>query len=466
MISKSTDDGFQAFTEKMQAEGIADIAINNFHSHFQQLRAGHSGVIAESDIQPVESLVDAEQLDSNLCEVGESALPATVMIKLNGGLGTSMGLNRAKSLIPVKQAYSFLDLIIHHAEKMGVQLLFMNSFNTRDDTLAVIESHGRTASSGLPVDFLQHRVPKISQQDLAPVKYAEDPQLEWCPPGHGDIYIAMQSSGVLDQLLASGYRYALISNSDNLGASLDTALLGFMVEQNIPFLMEVTDRTEADKKGGHLALAKDGGLLLRESAQCAEQDRASFEDTRRHRYFNTNNLWLDLGKLKETLEKQNNVMPLPLICNSKTVNPRDPGSEAVYQLETAMGSAISIIPGAQAIRVPRSRFAPVKTSSDLLLVQSDLFELTEDFSIRAKLPAARMPLVRLDPAYYRLIDDFQARFPNGAPSLEACLGLELSGDILFGSQVRLQGKVQLRNNSNSQVVIEDRAVLEGEMSWD
>ena len=457
---------FQAFADKMQAEGIADVAISNFHRHFQQLLEGHVGLISETEINPVNTLADAESLDEKYANQGKAALAATVMIKLNGGLGTSMGMEAAKSLITVKDEFSFLDIIIRHSVEMETKLLFMNSFSTRDDTLKVIAGSGLLSSTGLPHDFLQHKVPRITCEQMQPATFDTRPQLEWCPPGHGDIYIALLSSGLLTTLLEQGIQYAMISNSDNLGASLDESLLGYLVQEKLPFLMEVTDRTEADKKGGHLAQASDGSLLLRESAQCPEEDRQQFENIERHRYFNTNNLWINLEVLKAYLDNNNNIIDLPLICNRKSIDSQDPSSEAVYQLETAMGSAISVFPGAAAIRVPRTRFAPVKTTSDLLLLQSDLYQLTDQFTVASKLPPSELPRVTLDGKFYRLINDFQERFANGVPALAECKGLDIKGDFSFGKNVKLVGDVVLDNSTDTQVQIEDGAVLQGTLTWE
>ena len=465
MTRDSLDPGFHAFASKMQAEGLSQVAIDNFHRHFQQLLKGHAGLIPEADISPVESLVDARSMDEAYANAGKASLPATVMIKLNGGLGTSMGLEAAKSLVTVKDNLSFLDIIIRHAMKLNTRLLFMNSFSTRDDTLKVIADSDMPPAGSLPRDFLQHKVPRIDCDTMQPATCHDRPQLEWCPPGHGDIYIALLSSGVLDRLLEQDIHYAMISNSDNLGASLDEKLLGYLVEEKLPFLMEVTDRTEADKKGGHLAQARDGSLLLRESAQCPKEDRQHFENIKRHRYFNTNNLWINLRVLKDYLDSHDSIIDLPLICNRKNIDPGDPTSKAVYQLETAMGSAISVFPGAAAVRVPRTRFAPVKTTSDLLLLQSDLYELTEEYSVASTLDPSELPPVSLDSRYYRLIQDFQSRFACGAPSLEQCTGLTIEGDVSFGKNIKLLGKVHLRNSSDRQIKIDDDSVLEGEHDW-
>jgi UTP--glucose-1-phosphate uridylyltransferase len=273
------------------------------------------------------------------------------------------------------------------------------------------------------------------------VSWPADPGLEWAPPGHGDLYTALQTSGMLDALLAQGYRFAFVSNVDNLGAVLDERILAWFAESGAPFAMEAADRTLADRKGGHLARrAGDGGLVLREVAQTPDDDVDAFQDVSRHRYFNTNTLWLDLRQLAAVLAEREGVLGLPMIVNRKTVDPSDKGSTPVIQLETAMGAALGVFEGATALRVPKSRFAPVKTTSDLLVLRSDAYELTEDARL---VPAGDgLPIVSLDD-HYKLVGDFEARFPKGAPSLIECEKLTIEADVRFGEGVVVRGDVLL-----------------------
>merc|ERR1719389_1506695 len=199
---------------------------------------------------------------------------------------------------------------------------------------------------------------------------------------------------------------------------MDLKLLTFFADSRAPFMMEVATRTDADKKGGHLATDNaTGGLLLRESAQCPEEDEKAFQDTTKYAYFNTNNLWVDLAKLRTLFDKNGGAIPLPVMLNDKTVDPRDKKSTKVIQLETAMGAAISCFEGATAILIPRTRFAPVKKCDDLLALRSDAYVLTEDF--RIELAPERKgvpPTVKLDD-HYKFVDAMDALIPNGAPSL-------------------------------------------------
>jgi UTP--glucose-1-phosphate uridylyltransferase len=288
-------------------------------------------------------------------------------------------------------------------------------------------------------------IPKLDADTLAPAQWPDAPALEWCPPGHGDVYGALRRSGMLEALLERGFRYAMISNSDNLGATLDPRIAAFVAGERIPFLMEVVEGTEAERKGGHIARRlADGQLVLRETAQTPPEDADSFRDFRRWRYYNTNNLWVDLRALAALLDERDGVLPLPVIVNRKTVDPRDRTSTPVVQLESAMGAAIESFPGSRLLEVPRTRFVPVKGTDDLLVLRSDVYMLTEQLEVQpVPQRAASLPFVELDPAFYRLLDEFERRFPDGAPSLREASRLVVHGDVTFGAGVVVRGAAEL-----------------------
>ena len=436
-----SSESFRAFGEKMEKAGVMEPAIRAFERNYEALRRNETGLIAEDGIEPADGLPVHE-------DRGEAFDPAllasTVVIKLNGGLGTSMGLEKVKSLLEVRPGVTFLDLIVRQIVALretsgaGVRLLLMNSFATSGDTLGHLAGRAPAdlAAAG-EVELMQNQVPKIDEATLQPVGWPANPELEWCPPGHGDLYPALVGSGWLDRLLGAGGRYAFVSNSDNLGAVLSPELLHFFASSGAPFLMEVTRRTAADRKGGHLARRKsDGRLLLREVAQCTDADLEAFQDIGRHRYFNTNSIWLRLDLLKEALAAAGGVLPLPMIRNRKTVDPRDKGSTPVIQLETAMGAAIECFDGALAIEVPRSRFAPVKTTADLLALRSDAYEVGGDGSVAlAARREGRPPVVKLDDRF-KFVDALDGL---GVPSLLECESLEVRGDVVFGDGVVIRG---------------------------
>jgi len=220
-----------------------------------------------------------------------------------------------------------------------------------------------------------------------------------------------------------------------------------------PFLMEVAVRTDADKKGGHLAIdAANGGLLLREAAQCPDEDEKEFQNVEKYKYFNTNNLWVDLPALKAAFDKNEGALPMPVMKNGKTVDPRDKASTKVLQLETAMGAAISSFQGATALVIPRSRFAPVKTTNDLLALRSDAYTLTSDF--RVELATDRKgvpPNIKLD-GCYKFVDQMDAMIPNGPPSLIGCDKLVVEGKITMAAGCVFKGSVTIKNGGDCKEV--------------
>lgn len=457
--------GLRASVEKMRADGVSEPAIATFSELYERLVAGDTGLVPESEIEPVTSLPDADELDDAAPD--RDLLDQAIVLRLNGGLGTSMGLAGPKSLLEVRDGLTFLDIVARQVlalrERTGARLplVLMNSFSTREPSLERLARYPELAAD-VPMDFLQHKEPKLLADGLEPVTWEPDPSLEWAPPGHGDLYPALVSSGMLAALLEHGYRYAFVANVDNLGAVLDPRILGWMAREEIPFLMEVADRTPADRKGGHLARRRsDGGLVLREIAQTPDADLDAFQDVERHRYFNTNNLWLDLRALDAELRRRDGVLPLPMIVNRKTVDPRDPDSPAVVQLETAMGAAVAAVPGAAALRVPRRRFAPVKTTNDLLALRSDAYTVSDAFEVMLAPERSGPPLVDLDDRFYKRVADFEERFAAGAPSLIACEALTVEGDVVFGAGVTVRGRVRVAQEGPEPRRIPDGSVLEG-----
>jgi UDP-N-acetylglucosamine pyrophosphorylase len=365
-----------------------------------------------------------------------------------------MGLERAKSLLPVKEGLTFLDFIVrqilHLRRAHGVPLRFvlMNSFSTSGDTLEFLRKYPELGDPK-SLELMQNQAPKVDAKTLGLISWPENPQLEWCPPGHGDLYPALLGSGWLERLLAEGAQYLFVSNSDNLGASLDLKLLQYFARGKRPFLMEVAERTPSDRKGGHLA-QRNGRFLLRELAQCPDSDMAAFQDIERHRFFNTNSLWLRLDSLKELLKEKGGFIPLAVIRNAKTVDPRNKNSPPVIQLETAMGAAIESFENAGAIVVPRSRFAPVKTTGDLLALRSNAYEVSNEWRIAlAEGIGERPPTIDLDANHYRLVDQLDQKTRDGVPSLKACRELTVKGPVLFNAGNVFRGSITIRNEATT-----------------
>ncbi|HEY6759279.1 MAG TPA: UTP--glucose-1-phosphate uridylyltransferase [Baekduia sp.] len=448
-----SEDALQLALAKLDEDGAAAPVKAAFARRFAQLTDPDAGLLPGDALEPVDDVPALEDLptgDADADADPQAILPRLAVIKLNGGLGTSMGLRGPKSLIDVKPGRTFLDIIARQvlalrrgASDARLPLVLLDSFSTRAATLrALAERHPDLATPPIPTDFLQSREPKLDADTLAPIAWPTDPRLEWCPPGHGDVYVSLAASGLLATLLQEGIDWAFISNSDNLGATVDPRIPAYAAAHGIPFVMEVVRGTAADRKGGHIARRRDSGrLVLRETAQTPPGDD-SFTDVERWRFYNTNNLWVDLKALDRLLQQDPAGPDLPLIVNRKTVDPRDPSSPPVLQLETAMGAALGAIDGARAVLVPRTRFAPVKTTDDLLVVRSDAYTIDDDGRVAPTFDGPP-PVVALASEFYKSLPDMEARFPHGPPSLRQARSLTVTDDVTFGADVRVVGDVKL-----------------------
>src|SRR5690349_23234110 len=178
-------DGLAAATQKMLGAGVPQPAIDTFAYYYGQLVDGATGLIPEDSVQPLRDVDRAAEVASTFsAKERRRAASQTAVIKLNGGLGTSMGMDRAKSLLPVHGERTFLDLTVaqvqHVRKELDVQLpiVFMNSFATDADTLAALAQYDLEVGD-IPLRFLQSREPKLRAADLTPVEWPADPTLEW-----------------------------------------------------------------------------------------------------------------------------------------------------------------------------------------------------------------------------------------------------------------------------------------------
>jgi UTP--glucose-1-phosphate uridylyltransferase len=386
-------------------------------------------------------------------------LSKLAVLKLNGGLGTTMGCVGPKSAIEVRDGLTFLDLTVRQVEylntssKVNVPLILMNSFNTDEETKRIVQKYmGHQVSI---LTFNQSRFPRISKDSLLPCPVHPDEDLSkgnWYPPGHGDIFESMENSGLLDQLIAQGKEWIFVSNVDNLGATVDTTILNHLNASGAEFLMEVTDKTKADIKGGTLIDYEDRVRLL-EIAQVPSEHVDDFKSIKKFKIFNTNNLWISLKAIKRILADRE--MNLDVIVNVKTSS----SGEKVIQLETAVGAAIKHFKGAHGINVPRSRFLPVKSTSDLFLVTSDLYALDHgQLRMSSKRLFATSPIVKLGD-HFKKVNDYQNRF-KGRPKILELDHLTVTGDVSFGNDITLKGTVIIVANHGSRIDIPTGSLLE------
>lgn len=382
-------------------------------------------------------------------------LDKLVVLKLNGGLGTTMGCTGPKSVIEVRNGLTFLDLIVIQIESLNskygcnVPLLLMNSFNTHEDTQKIV---GKYTNSKIDIHtFNQSQYPRLVVEDFSPLPSKGNAGKDaWYPPGHGDVFSSLMNSGRLDALLSQGKEYVFVANSDNLGAIVDLKILNHLIQNKNEYCMEVTPKTLADVKGGTL-ISYDGKVQLLEIAQVPDQHVNEFKSIEKFKIFNTNNLWLNLNAVKRLV--QGDALKMEIIPNPKEVD-----EVKVLQLETAAGAAIKFFDNAIGINGPRSRFLPVKATSDLLLVQSDLYTLADGFVIRntARSNPAN-PSIELGPEFKK-VGNFLSRFKS-IPSIIELDSLKVTGDVWFGAGVVLKGKVVIDAKPGVKLEIPDGAVL-------
>lgn len=389
-------------------------------------------------------------------------LSKLAVLKLNGGLGTSMGCVGPKSVIEVREGMSFLDLSVRQIEYLNriygvnVPFVLMNSFNTDDDTQNIIKKY-----EGHNVDiitFNQSRYPRVAKDSLLPVpKDSNSPITDWYPPGHGDVFESLENSGILDELIGRGIEYLFLSNVDNLGAVVDLSILEHMVDSQAEYIMELTDKTKADVKGGTI-IDYEGTVRLLEIAQVPKEHVQDFKSIKKFRYFNTNNIWLNLNAIKRVVE--NHELELEIIPNHKSI-PADKSGDSdlgVIQLETAVGAAIRHFKNAHGVNVPRKRFLPVKTCSDLMLVKSDLYSMKHGQLLIDSARFGPAPLIKLG-SHFKKVSDFQKRVPS-IPRILELDHLTITGAVNLGRGVTLKGTVIIVANESSTIDIPPGSVLE------
>merc|ERR1712054_499258 len=452
----------ETVTEPAQKK-LFETEMDNFFSLFRRYLTDKSkgNAIDWNRIAPPKEGQVVEYSDLANTEAVEYLNRLTV-VKLNGGLGTSMGCVGPKSVIEVRDGMSFLDLSVRQIEHLNrtydvnVPFILMNSFNTNDDTAAIIKKY-----EGHNIDILtfnQSRYPRIYKGSLLPVPKSNDSSInEWYPPGHGDVFESLYNSGILDQLIERGIEILFLSNVDNLGAVVDLRILQHMVETKSEYIMELTNKTKADVKGGTI-IDYEGSVRLLEIAQVPKEHVNEFKSIKKFKYFNTNNIWLNLQAIKRVVE--NDELEMEIIPNGKTI-PADKKGESdisIIQLETAVGAAIRHFNNAHGVNVPRRRFLPVKTCSDLMLVKSNLYRLEHGQLVMDPNRFGPAPLIKLG-SDFKKVSSFQSRIPS-IPNIVELDHLTITGAVNLGRGVVLKGTVIIVADQGSTIDIPPGSVLE------
>mgnify|MGYP003962069251 CR=1 FL=1 len=395
-------------------------------------------------------------------------LSKLAILKLNGGLGTTMGCTGPKSIIDVRSGKNFLDIVVQQLQnlnnkyKVDIPLILMNSFNTSEPMESILaEKKADGSLKGVNVMmFNQRKFPRIHKFSHIPTAETADPASEnytkdsWYPPGHGDVYTSLVNSQVFGELKKKYIEYIFMANIDNLGAVVEEHILDYLFNNKIEFCMEVTQKTRADIKGGTI-IRYENDLRLLEIAQCPKENVPEFKSITKFKVFNTNNLWFSLSAVEKNIKS---LSQLDIIENNKV----DKKGNKVIQLECACGSGMRFFSKSCGILVPRTRFLPVKTCDDLFLIRSDFYALDNGRLVvnpkRYSLFGNRIaPTVKLG-RYFSKFTKFMARMPS-LPSILELSSLTVSGDVYFGKGVVLKGMVVIVPQEDKRIDIADGSVL-------
>ena len=434
--------------DKARQHGVSEWGVRDMAVALARYLKGDRGLIDLLDTQPISlsACRDLAGLDPRYHRIGEWALSQLVCIKLNGGLGTTMGCRGPKSLVPMDGTRRFIDMVMAQlqawrlATGAPLPMVLLNSFYTMRDTMAAVT---------LPhvVSLMQHQVPRLRADSGEPFEYPADPSAEWNPPGHGDLFHSLYASGQLDRWVRDGFRYAFVSNIDNVAATIDPALLGYMIDSQWDMMMEVTPKCPQDRKGGSVAMI-NGRLSLLERSQVPPAQWHLLDRHDAYPWFNTNSIWVDLRALATYIRQA--PLTLPLLVNPKTVH-----GQAVVQLETAMGSAIAALNRTGLVSVGRHRFLPVKTTADLVVLRSNCVTKQADGTVSWQ----DLPVVSLSSDYNQM--DALSTFMPCLPDLSAAQSLQVNGPVSFHHPWAVQGSVTIHNPSSDVVPFEGGILTSG-----
>jgi len=324
-----------------------------------------------------------EQIDNNgfsdyndLPEINENEInnisKQISVIKLNGGLGTTMGCTGPKSLMKIKNEYTFMDILLKQNSFYNIPFILMNSFYTDQTTKDYLKNISKEQLTNI-YTFNQNCYPRIIKDTGEYFDIKTDNIDHLYPPGHGDLLQSFGNSNIIDKLISKGIKYVFISNSDNLGATLDFKILNDLIQSDTDFAIELTPKTLNDVKGGTL-IKYENKYRMFEVAQCPPDKLSEFTSIDKFKYFNTNNIWIKLDSIK-TLLKTYYIEDIDIIINNKKLKD---GRECI-QLEYAIGSMVKFFNNVKCYIVERNRFIPVKNNDDLDLVRSNAYSLNKKY---------------------------------------------------------------------------------------
>lgn len=372
-------------------------------------------------------------------------LDKLVVVKFNGALGTNMGFSAPKSAIEVKNNLTPLDLMVDQVESLNskygcnVPLLLMNTAETHDHVQKVLEKY---SNSKVDIHSLS-----LSQQPHEKSFEGHSRKDKLYPSSdHSVVFLSLMKSGTLDLLLVQGKEYALVVDSDNVAAVADPKIFNHLIQNQIEYCMEVAPVPSIDLRNSLINLRPGKFQLVDITQNPTKQSGGKFK------FINTRSMWVNLRAIKRLIDTDE--LKVENFSSSKEVN-----DDQIISRGTAADSAIQFFDHTIGINVAQSRYLPVNSTSDLLLLQSDLY--TADEGILVQNPARDNPAnpsIELGPEFEK-VNDFQSRFKS-IPSIINLDSLKVEGDVWFGAGITLKGKVSIVAKPGMKLEIPDGIVLE------
>ncbi|KAH9724769.1 UTP--glucose-1-phosphate uridylyltransferase [Citrus sinensis] len=372
-------------------------------------------------------------------------LDKLVVVKFNGALGTNMGFSGPKSAIEVKNNLTPLDLMVDQVESLNskygcnVPLLLMDTAETHDRVQKVLEKY---SNSKVDIHSLS-----LSQQPHEKSFEGHSRKDKLYPSSdHSVVFLSLMKSGTLDLLLVQGKEYALVVDSDNVAAVADPKIFNHLIQNQIEYCMEVAPVPSIDLRNSLINLRPGKFQLVDITQNPTKQSGGKFK------FINTRSMWVNLRAIKRLIDTDE--LKVENFSSSKEVN-----DDQIISRGTAADSAIQFFDHTIGINVAQSRYLPVNSTSDLLLLQSDLY--TADEGILVQNPARDNPAnpsIELGPEFEK-VNDFQSRFKS-IPSIINLDSLKVEGDVWFGAGITLKGKVSIVAKPGMKLEIPDGIVLE------
>ncbi|XP_043815141.1 UTP--glucose-1-phosphate uridylyltransferase isoform X2 [Manihot esculenta] len=388
--------------------------------------------IEELLVVPYQNLTPAP---NDIVEI-KQLLDKLVVVKFNGSLGTSLGFSGPKSAIEVRNGLTSLDLIVNQVESLNskygchVPLVLMNATKTHDDTLKVLGKYSKSS-----VDIHPFILESLGEHNSNEKSYASD---------DASAFLSLMKSGTLDVLLSQGKEYAHVISSDNYAAALDPNVLNHLIQNKIEYCMEVTPTAStymrnsmANQRQGRFQVQCHLNLMVLYPCRC-DHLREIMQNPSKHlmeefKFIDTRSLWVNLKAIKRLVDT--NALKMENLSISKLFD-----------------QAVGII-------VPQSRFVPLNATSDLLLLQSDLYSSSEGTLVwNAARDNPINPSIELGPEFEK-VSDYLSRFKS-IPSITGLDGLKVIGDVWFGAGVTLKGRVSIVAKPGQKLEIPDGVVLE------